>query len=429
MIKQFIDDKNLNRKCLYTFIMLVVAVALSRIPVPGIDTSYIKEMMEQASILGFMDTLSGGSLSSLSFAAFGITSYITASIVIQMMTIVVPALEKARRSGESGKKRLDKATLVLAIIICTIGSVSLAISLLKGGMISSVGFTILAIGCWIAGTVVLVMLGKKNDDFGIGNGISLILLVNILSRIPANIQNMYHSLTDYKPTNEMIGIVLLMIAGFFLIFLVTVYLQTGVLNIRLQQIKKSTTAYNREGVIPMGVNMANVMPIIFASSLLSLPAIITMISGSKTEGKEASILAIFNSQNWYTVTKENLLPLIGLAVYAFMICAFSYFYSNISFNAHEIADRMKKNGDVIPGVNPGTPTVDFLEKRRKILVTIGIFFLLVIAIIPDLITSRLGVGHIGFLGTSLIIIVNVLFDTGKRLKAATMHIGKRTEIV
>ena len=416
----------LRNKCIYTVIMLAVAVLMTQIPVYGVNRDYLTNLFSGNSLFGFLDLASGGSLSTMSFAAFGISSYITASIIIQLMSIVVPALERIQKEGETGRYKIERATFLLSLAITLIGAVILSMSLGKSGLFINYTprYIFPAVACWLIGSVVLIVLAKQNDKVGIGNGISLVLLFNILSRIPSSLKTLYAEAVQGH-SHKYIWITAI-IAAFFIAYLITVYLQCGMLHIPLKPTRKTGADYSPDGFLPMGVNIANVMPVIFASSLISMPALIGTICGLDWDSKLGKILKIFQQDYWWK--KDSLYCMAGFAVYILLLVGMAYFYSNIAFNAAELADRMKKNGDIIPCVKPGAETEAYLEQRRKVMTGLCILFLLVLSIVPDLICTLLGYSTISFAGTSLIIIVNVLFDTVHRFKAETDYMGKKNAV-
>lgn len=425
MFINLMKEKDLRKRAFFTLFVLAAASALTQIPIYGINKIYMQALFEKASVFTFIDSMSGGSLSNMSVAGFGITSYITASIVIQLMSVVFPKIEKVRRDGEQGRRLMEKATCILAVVITLVSGTMLAVSFGKNGLFYN--YTplnvVIAVACWLAGSIIIVYLGSKVETYGIGNGFTLILGFNILSRIPYNIQQYYRSDVEGKDAFTASVYIIGLIAALFFLYLITVYLQAGVLNIPVKQMKKKASAVNTDGCIPISANIANVLPVIYASSLVTFPSLIIALFGLKIGNTGAEVLSVLNSSNWYN--PSHWYHILGLLLYIVLIVAFGFFGSSLSFSADEIADGMKKNGNVIPGVNPGADTVRFLEKRRKVMSVVNVGFLLVIAIVPDFVCSLLGITTFTFLGTSLIIIVNMLFDTALRIRAVSLHKDKR----
>lgn len=421
-------EKKLRKRVFFTFMVLLVSSALTQIPVYGINSSYMSSIFEKAGILSFIDSLSGGSLSNLSVAGFGITSYITASIVLQLLAVVFPKIENIRKDGEQGRKLIEKITFVLGIIFTVTGGAALAIGFGKQGLLVKYSplYVVIAVACWLAGSFIIMFLGQKVEEHGIGNGITMILGFNILSRIPYNIISYYkYDVAGKKPVMMAVYIAGLILA-LFVFYLIAVYLQTGVLNIPIKQTRKQASVVNTDGVLPVNVNIANVLPMVYASSIISIPSLVIAISGVKLGHTAEEVFSIFSSSNWYR--PEHWFQPLGLLLYVLLIIGFAFFSSSLSFSVDEIADSMKKNGNVIPNINPGADTVKFLEKRRKVMSSVNVVFLVVLAIVPDFICSILGITSFTFLGTSLVIIIGMLFDTALRFKAVSLHNDKRFKL-
>lgn len=413
---------------LFTVFVLAVAMALTQIPVYGLNNSYMQALFSSTGVLSFMDSLSGGSLSNMSVSGFGITSYITASIILQLMAVIFPKLEMIRKDGEQGRRKMEKIEFTLAMLITLISGTLLAIGFGKQGLFVeySAKYIILAIISWLIGSFVVIKLGQRVEEHGIGNGITLILGFNILSRLPNNVITFYHNNVFEKSVETAVAYIAGVIVGLFIIYLVAIYLQRGVLNIPIKQTRKKASIVNTDGNIPISVNIANVLPVIYASTLLSFPSIIITLFNIEVNETMGEVLSVLSSANWYNPT--HWYHVLGLVLFIVLIFLFGSFSSGLTFSPDEIADGMKKNGDVIPGVNPGADTVDFLEKRRVKMSMINVVFLLVIAILPDFLCAKFGITAFSFLGTSLIIIISMLFDTALRLRAASIHNDKQFKL-
>lgn len=414
-------EKETRNKVLYTVLVLLIVNFLVQLPIFCIKSNYLEYLFSSTSVLTFMDSLSGGSMSKLSVAGFGITSYITATIIIQLAAVIFPKIEKIRKSGESGKKLMKKIEFAFAMVMTFISGLSMAIAYGRNGLFIKFTpfYVCVALLCWLVGSAIVILLAQSVEEKGIGNGISLILCFNILSRIPNNIQEYIATYAIGKGMLKALVYVGGLVVALYIFYVIAIYLQCGVLNVPLLQTKKSVSVMNDEGSVPVSVNISNVLPVIYASSILAMPQLIALFFGIQTKGKAAKLIDMLTTSNWYAPTKWY--HLVGLAVYVICIIAFSFFASRLSFSSEELADSMKKNGDVIPGVKPGSETVAFFERRRKVMSLINVLFLLVIALLPDFICTRLGLIHFTFLGTSLIIIVSCLFDTALRLRAASIH--------
>lgn len=414
-------EKALRRKLYFTVFVLAVARLLAQIPVYGVNKDYLSIFFEGSSVLSFMDSLSGGAMSTLSVAGYGITSYITATIVVQLLSVVFPSIERIRKDGERGRKTLEKIQFILAMVITLLCSLTLSISSKDNGMFETFNTlsVTLAVCSWLMGTFIIVALAQKVEEYGIGNGVSLVLCCNIISRLPKNLIAYYDEFVDRRIIELKIFRILALIGVILIFYVIVVYLQRGILNTPIKQIKKDASIMNTDGKIPMSVNIANVLPVIYASTIFAIPSLLITVFQIDTDKKMEKILSIFNTENWYSPT--HWYHLAGLFLYIVIIICLGFFSSHLTFSSAEVVDGMRKNGDIIPSVAPGKESVLFLEKQRKILTVINVAFLLVIAIVPDFICVRMGISNFTFLGTSLIIIISVFFDTAFRLRAASIH--------
>lgn len=411
-------EKQLCSKVVFTIAVLLVNIILTNLPVPGLNSDYLASIFESTAMFGFMDTLSGGSMSQLSISGFGITSYISASIIIQLLGVLLPRIEKAGRNGYHGKELMQKVNFVLALVITLIGSVSLAIMCGKSGLYIhfTPAYVALSILCWFIGSFIVIFLALKIEDYGIGNGISLILTVNILSRIPGQMKDTYLFLSGRENKYILIGI---LVAVVCLLYLAASYLQSGKLNVPIKQNRKQTSLYNSDDVLPIPVNIANVLPVVYAASIISMPTLFVSVLNIETGNTVDKVLSALTSTNWYSPTAWY--HIAGFILYLALIFVFGFFCSQLSFSSAEIADSMRKNGDVIKGVKPGEETIRYLEKRRRIMTVINVLFLCVITVIPDAMCSRLGLLQLNFLGISMIIAISTLSDLHLRMRAATIH--------
>lgn len=417
-------------KVFFTLFVLLVNIALTNIPVLGLNSDFFSSLFQSTSMFGFMDMLSGGSMSQLGISGFGISSYISASIIIQLLGVLLPRIEKVSRNGYHGKEFIQKANFILALAITLSGSIALAISCGKMGLYIhyTPAYVALSIICWFLGSFIVIFLALKVEDYGIGNGISLILTVNILSRIPGQIWNTYASISGSSNKYVLVAIIAVMI---FLLYLAATYLQSGKLNVPIKQNRKQTSIYNSDDVLPIPVNIANVLPVVYAASIISLPVMAVSLLNIDTNGIMDKIISALTSANWYSPTSWY--HIAGFLLYLALIVLFGFFCSQLSFNSAEIADNMRKNGDVIKGVTPGDATIRYLEKRRFVMTVVNLMFLFLIAVVPDAICARLGLTQLNFLGTSMIIVTNTINDLFLRMRAATVYkkdkyrlfIGKR----
>lgn len=410
-------DNRMLQKIAFTIAVLFVSVTLANIPAPEINTTYLNGFFSNSSILSFMDTLSGGALSQLSIASFGVSSYISASIILQLLSVMFPFIEKYRK-GYHGKKVMQRANFLIAMAITLVSAVSLSLTCRNTGLYirQDTASVVISVISWLVGAAIVMLLALKVEDYGIGNGLSLILSVNILSRLPAQIRSEYVSLPAGRERYFMIaGIVLILI----LMYIMVVYLQSGKLQIPIIQNRKNKSLYNDDVYLPMPVNIANVLPVVYASSIIALPQFIVSLFDISTNHYIERILECLSSNYWYE--PERWYHVGGLFLYIILTVVFGIFCSQLSFNAPEVAENMKKNGDVIKSIKPGEETVKYLEKRRIILTYINVFFLCAITIIPDMVFAKMGITQLSFIGTSMIIVCSTFNDMAHRIRAMAIQ--------
>lgn len=426
MFKTFIDAfkiKDIRRKIFYVLLMLVVIRVGSQIPVPGTDSSALKDFFanQTSGAFNFLDAFTGGSLSSFSILALSITPYITSSIIMQLLTIAIPALEEMQRDGEDGRKKITAITRYLTVGLALFESVAMAIGFGNQGLLPEITFiTVSVVAITLtAGSAFLMWVGERITENGVGNGISIVLLINILSRVPSDFGLLYQQFISGKSLAKG-GLAALIIVAIVVALIVMVLVLNGALRkIPVQYSKKMQgrkMVGGQSSHIPLKVNTAGVIPIIFASSIMSIPGLIAQFAGWSTDGTGwgSKIINMLNSNNWFDF--GNPLYNIGLVLYIVMVIFFAYFYTSITFNPLEIADNMKKQGGFIPGIRPGKPTSDYLTKILNYIVFIGAAGLCIIAIIPFFFNGVFG-ANVSFGGTSIIIIVGVILDTVKQIES------------
>jgi len=386
--------------------MLFVIRIGAVIPIPGINSQVLKDYFAQAGdLLGLFDAFSGGAFANMTLFAMGIIPYINSSIIMNLLTIAIPALEEMQKEGEDGRKKIAKMTRYGTVILAIIQSTAISIGLRTIFYEYNVLSVITAVLAMTAGTAFLMWVGERINERGIGNGISLIIFVNILSRLPAGVT----TLKNLVLVQQKYFIVLAMLAVFFGMILLVVLIYLGERRIAVQYAKKKQgrkTYGGQSTHMPLKVNMAGVIPVIFASSLLQFPQVIT---GFFTQTPPAKLQAVINFLNYYS-------SISGAIIYFILIILFAFFYTKIIFNPFEVANNMKKNGGFIPGIRPGKPTVDHLTTILNRMIFIGGALLAVVAISP-IALSMLTKVRIGFGGTSLIIVVGVCLETIKQIEA------------
>lgn len=408
------QDKSTIRKVFYTVLVVFVSLVLSHIPVYGIKSDILSGVFSDRSMLSFTDILSGGSLSQLAVGGFGVTSMITASIVVQLAGVIFPKIEKYRSDGETGRRLFDKIELLMAVAITLL--VSLVITVVGSNYYELDGFMkAIPVIEWLIGTVVIVKLAQSVQDHGIGNGQTLILAANIASRVPAEIVKRVVS-EQPIPSILILSVVLLITIVF------AILLQSGFVSVKIQQTNKPVSIMNSEGIIPVPVSMSSVLPLIYASAIVSVPALVSSFTG-KEDGILGYIMLFTTQSYWYNPsTWQNI---VGFTVYILLVFLFSVYASKLSFSAPDIANRMRERGDVIPGVRPGEETEQYLDKRRRKLSIISAALIIIVAILPDFVFARLGITGFSFMGTSLIILMAAFYDLRLRITGLLKQHNKK----
>ena len=413
--------KDIRSKIFYTFLMLVVVRLGSQLPIPGVDRSYFANWFSQqvGDAFNFFDAFTGGSFEEMSIFALNITPYITSSI-IELLTIAIPKLEEMQKDGEEGRKKLTAITRYVTVGLALLESIAMVIGFGRQGLIPDMTAmnVITVVVSLTAGSAFLMWVGERITEKGVGNGISIVLMINILSRVPSDITTLYE--TFIKPQTVAKGaLAAVIILAVIVVTVVLVILLNGATrNIPVQYAKKMQgrkMVGGQSSSIPLKVNTAGVIPVIFASSLMSMPSIIAAFMGrGNGNGIGSKILKGLSQQNWFSLS--NPVYTLGFVLYAVMIVFFAYFYTSITFNPIEVADNMKKQGGFIPGIRPGKPTQDYLEKILNYIIFIGAIGLLIVCTIPIVFNGAFG-ASVSFGGTSIIIIVGVVLETLKQIES------------
>ena len=414
---------------LFTLMIIVIYRIGCVLPVPYIDPEAIKEWFSSESsgtMLQYLNILSGSAFSQATLFALSVSPYITSSIVIQLLTIAIPALERLSKEGEEGKKKLTQITRYATVGIALITSYGYYVTLKSSsvGAITDPSWfkAIVIISCHCAGAALIMWLAEKINESGLGNGISMILFANIISALPTMVTGFVKTLdlgggnVTFKSVLSAILVYLLFAVIAVLIVAFVIFMTESERKIPVQYAKRvvGRKMYGGQSThLPIKLNMSGVMPIIFASSILMLPATIAMFFPDPKEGSFwAGFLSLFKTTNILYVLLELVL-----------IIAFSYFYLAISFNPVEVANNLKKNGGFIPGLRPGKPTSDFISSSLKKVTLIGAFFLAAVAVLPmlvNIISSLAGgvdLGSVSFGGTSMLIVVGVVQETVRDLES------------
>ena len=421
--------KDLRKKIIYTFLTLIVVRIGCQLPVPGVDATVIKEFFDSQKSLDFVNQLTGGSFETMSIFALNITPYITASIIIQLLTIAIPKLEELHKDGEEGRKKLAEYTRYLTIVLSVVESAAMAIGFGQQGYLTQgVSFTSIAVFvvALTAGSAFLMWLGEQITEKGVGNGISIILMYNIVSRMPQDMMGLYEKFVKNASnvTNGLIGAVVIVFVIVGMIVFIVI-LSDGERRINVQYSKKTQgrkMVGGQSSHIPLKVNTAGVIPVIFAGSLFSMPIVIAGFAGVQpASGPGTSLgqkmLKILNQNAWCNFDSFGEFKYsIGLVLYILLLIFFAYFYTSITFNPQEIAINMKKQGGFIPGIRPGKPTTDYLTKVLNNVIMIGALGLSFVAFVPIFFSGAFG-ADVSFGGTSLIIIVGVVLETLKQIES------------
>lgn len=424
--------KDIRNRIFFTLGILLVFRIGCNITIPGVDAATVQATLD--SILGteanaLVGMFSGGSLEQMSLFALNVTPYITSSIIIQLLTIAIPALEELQRDGEDGRKKMNAITRYVTVLLGIIEAAGLAISLQQANALGTDANALTVVTMIItltAGSTLVMWLGERITENGIGNGISIILLINIVSRMPNDFSNLYTMFVKSQFNDaeyvKGIGAILLIIAVVILTTILVILLQDAKRNIPIQYSQKMSgrrMVGGRATEMPLKVNTAGVIPIIFASSLLSMPAMVVRLFKINITNKVLQEIVSSLSQNsWFA--KGHPWGYVGLALYVVLVLMFAYFYTSITFNPMEVANNLKKSGASVPGIRPGKPTQEYLEKVLKYIIFIGAVGLVIIALIPIFFSGVFN-AQVSFGGTSLIIIVGVILETMQQLDSKMLE--------
>lgn len=413
---------DIRKKIFYTFMMLVVIRIGSQLPTPGVDPTYIQNFFESQTgeAFNFFNAFTGGSFTQMSVFALSITPYITSSIIMQLLTIAIPKLEEMQKDGEDGRKKIAAITRYVTVALALIESTAMSVGFGRQGLLVDFNFVNAAVVVvtLTAGSAFLMWIGERINEKGVGNGISIVLLINIISRVPDDFVTLYNQFMKGKSLASA-GLAAVIILAIILVVVVfVIILQDGQRKIAVQysqRIQGRRSVGGQSSFIPLKVNTAGVVPVIFASSLMQFPVVIASFLGKGNgKGIGSEILKGLSSNNW--CNPEQLKYSWGLILYIVLTVFFAYFYTSITFNPLEIANNMKKSGGFIPGIRPGKPTADYLTKILNYIIFIGAVGLIIVQVIPFVFNGWLG-ANVSFGGTSLIIIVGVVLETIKQIES------------
>ncbi|MDU4934306.1 MAG: preprotein translocase subunit SecY [Peptostreptococcaceae bacterium] len=408
-LKQAWKIKDVRKKILYTLMMIVVFRIGATIPVPGVDTSIIKEMVGNNSLLSLYNMFTGGAFSNFTLFALGIGPYITASIILQLLTIGFESLDELQKSGEEGKKKINKYTKYTALALALVQAIGITLGVIKGLRAlktDNIFFISTIILTLVSASMLLMWIGDKITEKGLGNGSSIIIFVGIISRVPIDIMSAINKVQNGKLA---IWAAVMLVVVILLTIMAVTYIQEATRKIPVQYAKRVVgrkTYGGQSSHIPMKVNQSGVIPVIFASSLLAFPQTIAMFMGSDAQNFVQTYLSPNGDIGFWIFRSLEVL----------LIVFFAYFYTTVSFNTEDIANNMKNNGGFIPGIRPGKPTIDYLNRILSRLTLAGAIFLAIISLIPAFVTHFMNV-QMNLAGTSLLIVVGVALELKKQLES------------
>lgn len=396
----------LRSKLLFTLAMLFVFRIGAHIPVPGVNTEVFAKLLEAGALFGFFDVISGGAFKNFSIFAMGITPYINASIIMQLLTVVIPALERLAKEGEEGRKKIVQYTRYLTVVLAFIQAIGISFALRNEHVLvnPTIGNYLLVALTLTAGTAFLMWIGEQITEKGIGNGISLLIFAGIVSRVPAGAVRLVEYLQ--AGTINILNLLLLLVIG-VLVIAAIVAVNEGQRRIPVQYAKRvvGRRVYGGQSThLPLKVNQAGVIPVIFASSILIFPEQLATWFQNTWFG------------NWYLDFFAWGTPLHTI-IYALLVIGFTYFYTAVIMNPVDIADNIKKYGGFIPGIRPGRPTAEYISRVMSRVTLAGAVFLALIAILPNFVLLATRIPQIYFGGTALLIVVGVALDTMKQVES------------
>ena len=420
-LKNAFKIKEIRNKLLFTLGMLVVIRLGSQLPVPGVNRHYFSNWFAQQTgdAFSFFDAFTGGSFLNMSVLALNITPYITSSIIMQLLTIAIPKLEEMQKEGEDGRRKIASITRYVTVALALIESSAMAFAFGNSGLLEKFNFlnVVTVIAALTAGSAFLMWIGERITENGVGNGISIVLVINIISRIPQDIAQLFEQFVFGRAIAVGAVAAVVILAIILVMVIMVIILNDGVRKIPVQYAKKvqgRKMVGGQTSSIPLKVNTSGVIPIIFASSLMQLPIVVCSFFGYQGSGFWGHILKGLNSGNWCRPSEP--VYSVGLVVYIVLVIFFAYFYTSITFNPMEIAENMKKQGGFIPGIRPGKPTSEYLTKILNYIVFIGAVGLTIVCVVPFFFNGVFG-AQVSFGGTSLIIIVSVVLETMKQIES------------
>ena len=413
---------DLRKKLLFTLLMIIVFRIGSVIPVPFLDMAALEDTMKNltsnGSMFAYLDTLSGGAFANATLFAMGVTPYINSSIIIQLLSVAIPYLENLSKEGEEGRKKLSAITRYTTVILGLIQGIAYFLFLKKSNILSyGQGFemifsAVVIVLVFTAGTALMMWMGEQINQYGIGNGISILLFAGIIARFPLIVTQLveYWNIAMQGTTKYFVLVPLFVVIFLGVMWIIT-FMQDAERRIPIQYAKRvvGRKMYGGQSShLPIKVTLGGVLPIIFASSILSIPSTIRLFT-PKVTGGWATFLDLFRSDSW-----------VYAILYFILIILFAYFYTSIQYNPIEMSNNLRQNNGTIPGIRPGKPTSDFIAKILSRITLIGALFLAVIAIVPIIYGNLTGMSAMSLGGTSIIIVVGVCLETIKQMESQMM---------
>ena len=420
-LKNAFKIKDIRNKLIFTFLMLVLVRLGCQLPVPGMNRHFFSDWFaaQVGDTFSFFNAFTGGSFENMSLFALNITPYITSSIIMQLLTIAIPKLEEMHKDGEEGRKKIASITRYVTVGLALIESTAMSIGFGRQGLLQDFNAlnVITAIAALTAGSAFLMWIGERITENGVGNGISIVLTINIISRLPNDLASLYEQFVSSGPIAVRVLSAVVILAIIIGMVVLVIVLNDATRKIPVQYAKKMQgrkMVGGQSSYIPLKVNTAGVIPVIFAQSIFQTPLLIIQLTGYQGNGIGMHIIRALNSSYW--CRPGELWYSLGLVVYIVLVIFFAYFYTSITFNPLEVSNNMKKQGGFIPGIRPGKPTSDYLNRILNYLIFIGACGLTIVCVLPYFFNGVFG-ASVSFGGTSLIIIVSVLLETIKQVES------------
>lgn len=409
--RKFYEPKKLSTKIIIIAALLLFIRLLANVPVPFIDRTYLQILFADSSAYALLNNFSGGAFTNMTIMALGVTPYISASIILQLLTVTFPKLKDYQQ--EYNGKHWKIVTVITGVILGILQSIGIAITLGKRGLFTNYNFKTVSIVTllWVVGAVITILIGEYITKYCIGNGVSIILTANIIAELPSDILHFYQVYISNQPIIKIAIAIIILLSIIAVLVSATVLLTNAEKEIPVVYPKTANSRNKNISSIPIKLNTAGVMPIIFTSTIYSIPLMFLTWSDNKIKN---AIIQFCSSGYWY---KLNIYGIIGLIVYFTLVIFFAYFYTAMMFNPIEIANRLRKQGAGIPGIRPGMPTAEYLHNKSKRMTGIGAIMLFVLTQIPTIITHFTGITSLSFGGTSVIIIVGVVIETTASIRS------------